>query len=123
MFLVRMFAIAAIVACGAVYVTAAGAQAPAIDSARADIVGKPLVTGAIDLSGARPQPMPTLHMPTLQMPVDADGFIQLAQAKTATTSGVRTNPAGAAAALGDGGSRSQRSSGQSLLGATVKSQW
>jgi trypsin len=78
MFLVRLFVIAVLAACGAVYATAAGAQAPAIDSARADIVGKPLVTGAIDISGARPQPMPTL-----EMPVDADGVMQLAQAKTA----------------------------------------
>jgi hypothetical protein len=75
MVMVRLFAITVIAACGGLYAATAGAQV-GIDSARADIVGMKLVTGAIDISHAQPQPMPIL-----KMPVDATGFLQEVQAK------------------------------------------
>jgi V8-like Glu-specific endopeptidase len=76
MFPVRPLVFALAIACASVHTTAAGAQTPAIDAARADIVGQQLVTGAIDISKAQAQPMPTLTMP-----VDAPGFMQEVQAK------------------------------------------
>jgi len=75
---VRLLAIAAIAACGSFFAASSDAQTPGIDSMRADIVGKPLVTGAIDLSHAQAQPMPVL-----KMPLNADGVLRDLQAKTA----------------------------------------
>ncbi len=62
MFRIGLFVTAMIVACGGLAVSAAEAQI-GIDSARADIVGMPLVTSAIDISKARAQPMPVLKAP------------------------------------------------------------
>lgn len=75
MVLIRPLVTAAIAVCGSLYASTAGAQI-GIDSARADIVGIPLVTSAIDISQARPQPMPVL-----KMPVDAASFLQEVQNK------------------------------------------
>jgi hypothetical protein len=77
MVLVRVFVSAVIAACGSLYAVAAGAEI-GIDSARADIVGMKLVTGAIDISKARAQPMPTL-----KMPIDTASFLQEVQSKNA----------------------------------------
>ena len=74
---VRRFIIAVIAACGGLYASTAGAQI-GINSVRADIVGIPLVTSAIDISKAQAQPMPVL-----KMPVDAAGFLREAQNKKA----------------------------------------
>jgi len=80
MFRVRPFVITIVIACGGLYAAATDAQTPGIDSVRADIVGKPLVTGAIDISHAQAQPTPVL-----KMPVDATGFMQEVQAKKPPT--------------------------------------
>jgi hypothetical protein len=63
MFPVRLFAVTVIAACSSLYAGGAVAQAPGIDSTRADIVGQKLVTSAIDISRAQAQPIPTLKMP------------------------------------------------------------
>jgi V8-like Glu-specific endopeptidase len=77
--LVRLLLVAAIAGCGSVLAIAAGAQTPTIESRHADgIVEKPLVTGAIDISGARAQ-----ALPNLAMPVDAAGALRELQAQTA----------------------------------------
>jgi hypothetical protein len=61
-----------------------------IDSARADgIVDKPLVTNAIDLSAARPQPIPQLDMP-----VNADAMPSAAAPSTPAKPTVNTHDTG-----------------------------
>src|SRR5258708_32853852 len=78
MVLVRLLVIAVTAACASLFGATSDAQTPGIDSVRADIVGQKLVTGAIDISKAQPQPMPIL-----KMPVDAAGFLEQVQAKKA----------------------------------------
>jgi hypothetical protein len=73
-FLVRLVLVAILAGGGSI---AANAQTQ-IDSAHADgIVDKPLVTGAVDISGARAQ-----ALPRLDMPVNADAVTDLAQPTT-----------------------------------------
>jgi len=72
---IRLLVIAAIAVCGSLYASTAGAQI-GVDGVRADIVGIPLVTSAIDISQAQPQPIPVL-----KMPIDAAAFLQEVQNK------------------------------------------